>query len=119
MYAETQLNIMQNEERLHTPSIFFHRDCVQCRAFGAGEKKDTCQRDCDYFKMFKVKDRDGLPQPTDQSFPLTHCKQRDENDCWFYYTYAIRNQTKEVFVVEQLGMTGLQISLIKNTPFIF
>ena len=100
-----------NAKRRKIPSIFFFdRDCVQCRAFGSGEKKDTCQRDCNYFEMVKVKDRDGLPQPTDQSFPLTHCKQRDENDCWFLYTYAIRNQTKEVFVVEQLGMSGLRIS---------
>lgn len=83
---------------------YFHRDCVQCRAFEAGEKKDTCERDCSYFQLVKVKDREKLPQPTDQSFPLTHCKVRDENDCWFYYTYAIRNHTKEVYVVETLGM---------------
>uniref|UniRef100_A0A8D3DTN9 Integrin beta n=1 Tax=Scophthalmus maximus TaxID=52904 RepID=A0A8D3DTN9_SCOMX len=79
-----------------------HKDCVQCRAFEAGEKKDTCERDCSYFVLIKVKDRDRLPQPTDQSFPLTHCKERDANDCWFYYTYAIRNDTKEVYVVENL-----------------
>ncbi|KAG7236603.1 hypothetical protein INR49_000726, partial [Caranx melampygus] len=79
-----------------------HKDCVQCRAFDAGEKKDTCARDCSYFNLMKVNDRDKLPQPTDQSFPLTHCKERDANDCWFYYTYAIRNDTKEVYVVETL-----------------
>uniref|UniRef100_A0A8P4G366 Integrin beta n=1 Tax=Dicentrarchus labrax TaxID=13489 RepID=A0A8P4G366_DICLA len=79
-----------------------HKDCVQCRAFEAGEKKDTCERDCSYFQLIKVKDRNQLPQPTDQSFPLTHCKERDANDCWFYYTYAIRNDTKEVYVVETL-----------------
>ncbi|TNN47677.1 Integrin beta-1 [Liparis tanakae] len=79
-----------------------HKDCVQCRAFEAGEKKETCERDCSYFQLIKVKDRDKLPQPTDQSFPLSHCKERDANDCWFYYTYAIRNDTKEVYVVETL-----------------
>ncbi|XP_068196203.1 integrin beta-1-like [Antennarius striatus] len=79
-----------------------HKHCVQCRAFEAGEKKDTCKRDCDYFQLMKVKDREKLPQPTDQSFPLSHCKVRDDNDCWFYYTYAIRNETKEVYVVETL-----------------
>uniref|UniRef100_A0AAQ4PT48 Integrin beta n=1 Tax=Gasterosteus aculeatus aculeatus TaxID=481459 RepID=A0AAQ4PT48_GASAC len=79
-----------------------HKDCVQCRAFEAGEKKDTCERDCSYFQLMKVKDRDKLPQPADQSYPLSHCKERDANDCWFYYTYAIRNDTKEVYVVETL-----------------
>ncbi|KAK5919970.1 hypothetical protein CgunFtcFv8_023817 [Champsocephalus gunnari] len=79
-----------------------HKDCVQCRAFEAGEKKDTCEHDCSYFQLIKVKDREKMPQPTDQSFPLTHCKERDANDCWFYYTYAIRNDTKEVYVVETL-----------------
>ncbi|KAJ4936747.1 hypothetical protein JOQ06_001333 [Pogonophryne albipinna] len=29
-------------------------------------------------------------------------QERDANDCWFYYTYAIRNDTKEVYVVETL-----------------
>uniref|UniRef100_A0A8C7KAK6 Integrin beta n=1 Tax=Oncorhynchus kisutch TaxID=8019 RepID=A0A8C7KAK6_ONCKI len=45
--------------------------CVQCRAFGTGEKKDTCERDCSYFNLIKVKDRDKLPQPG-QAFPLMH-----------------------------------------------
>uniref|UniRef100_A0A674A899 Integrin beta n=1 Tax=Salmo trutta TaxID=8032 RepID=A0A674A899_SALTR len=80
----------------------FHRECVQCRAFGTGEKKDTCERDCSYFNLIKVKDRGKLPQPG-QAFPLMHCKERDANDCWFYYTYAVNNKTeKEVHVVETL-----------------
>lgn len=87
---------------------------MQCRAFEAGDKKDTCERDCSYFQLIKVKDRDKLPQPTDQSFPLSHCKERDANDCWFYYTYAVRNDTKEVYVVETLGMIGLTSSEILN-----
>ncbi|KAK7944664.1 hypothetical protein WMY93_000392 [Mugilogobius chulae] len=74
-------------------------DCVQCRAFETGEKKDTCERDCSYFTMFKVKEQSRHPQPTDQNFPLTHCKERDQNDCWFYFTYAVRNNTNEVYVV--------------------
>ncbi|KTF73932.1 hypothetical protein cypCar_00049792, partial [Cyprinus carpio] len=77
------------------------RECVQCRAFGTGEKKDTCERDCSYFNLIKVKDRDKLPQPV-QAFPLMHCKERDANDCWFYYTYAVNNTEKEVHVVETL-----------------
>lgn len=88
--------------------LCFHRDCVQCRAFGDGEKKEMCQKECSYFNLIKVKDRKDLPQPTDQSFPLTHCKEKDANDCWFYYTYAItKNSTKEVFVVEKLGTVTL------------
>lgn len=67
-----------------------------------------CQKECSYFNLIKVKDRKDLPQPTDQSFPLTHCKEKDANDCWFYYTYAItKNSTKEVFVVEKLGTVTL------------
>ncbi|CAB1340774.1 unnamed protein product [Coregonus sp. 'balchen'] len=79
-----------------------HKECVQCRAFGTGEKKDTCKRDCSYFNLIKVKDRDKLPQPG-QAFPLMHCKERDANDCWFYYTYAVNKTEKEVHVVETLG----------------
>lgn len=80
------------------------RECVQCRAFGTGEKKDTCERDCSYFNLIKVKDRDKLPQPNDASYPVMHCKERDANDCWFYYTYAVNNNTeKEVHVVDTLG----------------
>uniref|UniRef100_A0A8D3DSA1 Integrin beta n=1 Tax=Scophthalmus maximus TaxID=52904 RepID=A0A8D3DSA1_SCOMX len=30
-----------------------HKECVQCRAFGTGEKKDTCERDCSYFNLIK------------------------------------------------------------------
>ncbi|XP_054478597.1 integrin beta-1a [Anoplopoma fimbria] len=78
-----------------------HKECVQCRAFGTGEKKDTCERDCSYFNLIKVKDK--LPQPNDASYPVMHCKERDANDCWFYYTYAVNNNTeKEVHVVDKL-----------------
>jgi len=79
------------------------RDCVQCRVFQAGDKKDTCDSDCSYFTLIKVSDRDKLPQPNDQSYPLSHCKERDANDCWFYFTYAVRNDTNEVVVLEKLG----------------
>lgn len=82
-----------------------------CRAF-PGEK--SCEN-CSYFDLVKVADRDKLPQPTDQSFPLTHCKVRDENDCWVYYTFAIKNQTKLVYVVEKPGKGEASPSrLMKN-----
>uniref|UniRef100_A0A8C2X3C5 Integrin beta n=1 Tax=Cyclopterus lumpus TaxID=8103 RepID=A0A8C2X3C5_CYCLU len=80
-----------------------HKECVQCRAFGTGEKKETCERDCSYFNLIKVKERDKLPQPNDATYPVMHCKERDANDCWFYYTYAVNNNTeKEVHVVDML-----------------
>ncbi|XP_022609751.1 integrin beta-1 isoform X1 [Seriola dumerili] len=79
------------------------KECVQCRAFGTGEKKDVCEQKCSYFNLIKVKDRDKLPQPNDASYPVVHCKERDANDCWFYYTYAVNNNTqKEVHVVDTL-----------------
>ncbi|XP_023696185.1 integrin beta-1 isoform X1 [Paramormyrops kingsleyae] len=78
-----------------------HKDCVQCRAFGTGEKKSTCERDCSYFTLEKVKDREKLPQPV-QAFPLMHCKERDADDCWFYYTYSVSNTSEKiVHVVEE------------------
>ncbi|KAI1901375.1 hypothetical protein AGOR_G00033750 [Albula goreensis] len=79
-----------------------HKDCVQCLTFGTGEKKDTCKQECSDFKLIKVSDQDKLPQPV-QTLPLVHCKERDANDCWFYFTYSINNNTeKEVHVVEKL-----------------
>ncbi|XP_019748462.1 integrin beta-1-like [Hippocampus comes] len=91
-----------------------HKECVQCRAFQTGEKKDTCERDCSDFVLIKVKDREKLPQPTDQSFPLTHCKERDDDDQWFYYAIAIRNNTKEVYVVEMPARGVMPIGLVTN-----
>ncbi|XP_062386733.1 integrin beta-1-like isoform X2 [Sardina pilchardus] len=81
-----------------------HKECVQCRAFGTGEKKETCERDCMYFHLEKVKSRADLPQPG--SAPLiSHCKERDANDCWFYFTYTSKDDgTKAVHVVETAGL---------------
>lgn len=90
--------------------VFFCRDCVLCRAFPS---EKSCAN-CSYFDLVKVADRDKLPQPTDQSFPLTHCKVRDENDCWVYYTFAIKNQTKMVYVVEKPGMREAPSSRVRQ-----
>ncbi|KAJ8375991.1 hypothetical protein SKAU_G00065710 [Synaphobranchus kaupii] len=81
-----------------------NRDCVECRAFGTGDKKDTCDRDCGYFNLIKVKDRDKLPQPWGD-FEVAHCKERNINDCWFYYAY-VNNTEKEVHVAETLESDG-------------
>lgn len=51
--------------------------------------------------------KDKLPQPTDTAYPVMHCKERDANDCWFYYTYAVNNNTQtEVHVLDKLGRPG-------------
>ncbi|KAM9323096.1 integrin beta-1-like [Pholidichthys leucotaenia] len=81
-----------------------HRDCAYCVTF-----EKPCQKNCSYLTIKPVKAREDLPQPTDQSFPLAHCKERDVNDCWFYYAYTIRNFTQEAFVVEKLDCPSEEI----------
>nr|QBF54091.1 integrin beta 1/meGFP fusion protein [Cloning vector PBQP-IntB1-EGFP2x] len=73
-----------------------HKECVQCRAFNKGEKKDTCTQECSYFNITKVESRDKLPQPV-QPDPVSHCKEKDVDDCWFYFTYSV-NGNNEVMV---------------------
>ncbi|XP_023597744.1 integrin beta-1 [Trichechus manatus latirostris] len=77
-----------------------HKECVQCRAFNKGEKKDTCAHECSHFNLTKVENRDKLPQPG-QVDPLSHCKEKDVDDCWFYFTYSVNgNNEAIVHVVE-------------------
>lgn len=84
--------------------LYFHRDCVQCRAFDKGEKKETCSQECMHFNMTRVESRDKLPQPG-QPDPLSHCKEKDVDDCWFYFTYSVNsNGEANVHVVETPGM---------------
>uniref|UniRef100_A0A3Q3BI13 Integrin beta n=2 Tax=Kryptolebias marmoratus TaxID=37003 RepID=A0A3Q3BI13_KRYMA len=77
-----------------------HKDCVQCLAFKTGEKKETCEQDCKNFKLIEVPEREKLPQPTEPELAI--CKERDENDCWFYFTFSIKGDTKEVHVLKTL-----------------
>lgn len=85
--------------------LYFHRDCVQCRAFNKGEKKETCSQECMHFNMTQVESRDKLPQPG-QPDPLSHCKEKDVDDCWFYFTYSVNsNGEANVHVVETPGMS--------------
>lgn len=98
--------------------LFFHRDCVQCRAFDKGEKKETCSQECMHFNMTLVESRDKLPQPG-QPDPLSHCKEKDVDDCWFYFTYSVNsNGEANVHVVETPGMNtvfpALPSSLLLN-----
>ncbi|XP_039609504.1 integrin beta-1a isoform X1 [Polypterus senegalus] len=74
-----------------------HKECVQCRAFETGEKRETCPTECMYFNLTKVSNRDKLPQPG-QASALTHCKERDARDCWFYFTYAVNNSESDIHV---------------------
>lgn len=83
--------------------MHFNRECVQCRAFNKGEKKDTCAQECSHFNITKVENRDRLPQPG-QVDPLSHCKEKDVDDCWFYFTYSVNgNNEATVHVVETPG----------------
>ncbi|XP_026061497.1 integrin beta-1-like isoform X2 [Carassius auratus] len=79
-----------------------HKDCVQCRAFGSGDKKDTCEKECTNFDLIMVKKKEELPPPNEQPY-INHCKERDANDYWFFFTYATRNDnTVVVHVAEEL-----------------
>ncbi len=83
--------------------VFPHRDCVQCRAFGTDDKKETCDKECSYFNLVTHKKKEELPQPNDQPY-INHCKERDANDCWFFFTYATKNDSSiEVHVADELG----------------
>ncbi|XP_068091869.1 integrin beta-1 isoform X2 [Hyperolius riggenbachi] len=73
-----------------------HKECVQCRAFQKGEKQADCKTLCSHFNLTIVDSRDKLPQPG-QVDALTHCKEKDAEDCWFYYSYSV-NANSEVHV---------------------
>lgn len=92
---------------LSVPTDCCLRECVQCRAFNKGEKKDTCAQECSHFNLTKVESRDKLPQPV-QVDPVTHCKEKDIDDCWFYFTYSVNgNNEAIVHVVETPGRQRL------------
>lgn len=47
-----------------------------------------------------MESREKLPQPV-QVDPVTHCKEKDIDDCWFYFTYSVNsNGEAHVHVVE-------------------
>uniref|UniRef100_A0A8C9T220 Integrin beta n=1 Tax=Scleropages formosus TaxID=113540 RepID=A0A8C9T220_SCLFO len=72
-----------------------HKDCVQCRAFGSGEKEKTCEEDCRYLDLIIVENLSELPESTHPT-----CKERADNDCWFYYTYSVNGTQEIVHVVK-------------------
>lgn len=58
---------------------------------------------CSHFNLTKVESRDKLPQPV-QVDPVSHCKEKDIDDCWFYFTYSVNgNNEAMVHVVETPG----------------
>uniref|UniRef100_A0A3Q4H7K1 Integrin beta n=1 Tax=Neolamprologus brichardi TaxID=32507 RepID=A0A3Q4H7K1_NEOBR len=76
--------------------------CETCPTCPGVCKMKTCKEECSYFNLITVKDRNKLPQPNDYPYPVMHCKERDANDCWFYYTYAVNDTEREVHVVDKL-----------------
>lgn len=75
---------------------------MECRAFGTGARKDRCDIDCAYFYMTKVKTRDDVERLMSefQGDPVAHCKERDEDDCFFYYSYMVTPSGKKVTVAQ-------------------
>ncbi|KAG7474198.1 hypothetical protein JOB18_003747 [Solea senegalensis] len=62
-----------------------HVECVECRAFGMGEKKDRCDQICGYLGVTMVETKDDLPQ---QGGTVKLCKMRSQDDCFFYYSFS-------------------------------
>ncbi|XP_026136716.1 integrin beta-1-like isoform X2 [Carassius auratus] len=67
-----------------------HKDCVECIQFNTGSKKQTCGKECSAFNVTSVKTKEELPQQID----INHCKERDVDDCLFFFTYATKNDEK-------------------------
>lgn len=73
-----------------------HKECIQCKAFQKGEKKDTCD-ECKDFKLIKVDDRESLPKLNEHRTVMP-CKEKDADDCWFYFTFVSNNTNNDVTV---------------------
>ncbi|XP_016096812.1 integrin beta-1-like, partial [Sinocyclocheilus grahami] len=72
-----------------------------CQQFGTGSKKHTCEIDCRSFSLTAVKTKEELPQPNDQPY-IDLCKERNVDDCWFFFTYATKNDDNiDVLVAEK------------------
>ena len=110
----SSLSLLQGLHELGERMVnnFCLRECVQCRAFNKGEKKDTCAQECSHFNLTKVESREKLPQPV-QVDPVTHCKEKDIDDCWFYFTYSVNgNNEAIVHVVETPGRSQRMPSIV-------
>uniref|UniRef100_A0A8C1MBM3 Integrin beta n=1 Tax=Cyprinus carpio TaxID=7962 RepID=A0A8C1MBM3_CYPCA len=78
-----------------------HKDCVECKQFSTGSKKHTCEIDCRSVNVKPVKVKEELPQPNEQPY-IYHCKERDVDDCWFFFTYTTKNDDNiDILVAEK------------------
>ncbi|XP_077431321.1 integrin beta-1-like [Vanacampus margaritifer] len=57
-----------------------HADCVDCRAFGKGPKKDTCEAECNYLILTKVASKVDIRAPCRM---ISH-----EDSCYFYFSVS-------------------------------
>lgn len=63
-----------------------------------------------------MESREKLPQPV-QVDPVTHCKEKDIDDCWFYFTYSVNsNGEAHVHVVETPGRSPGCVALLLTVP---
>ncbi|XP_072108159.1 integrin beta-1-like [Mobula birostris] len=69
-----------------------HRDCVQCKAFNSGPKKDICDQ-CG-FEVTMVEHKNQLSKQ--------QCVFRDVDDRWFYFSYVVNDQNVPVVHVLKL-----------------
>uniref|UniRef100_A0A8C4QTB9 Integrin beta n=1 Tax=Eptatretus burgeri TaxID=7764 RepID=A0A8C4QTB9_EPTBU len=65
-----------------------HKDCVQCKQFQTGPKA----KDCDQVCLLKVEQVDFHEQFQGQQ----KCKAKDENNCWFFFTFNKDDGTVKV-----------------------
>ncbi|XP_054637435.1 integrin beta-1-like isoform X2 [Dunckerocampus dactyliophorus] len=57
-----------------------HAECVECRVFGTGSKKDRCEDECSYLILTKVQSKEDISAP---------CKMISREDsCFFYYSIS-------------------------------
>ncbi|XP_019728522.1 integrin beta-1-like isoform X2 [Hippocampus comes] len=57
-----------------------HAECVDCRAFGTGPKKDRCEAECNYFILTKVESKEDIQAPCKM---ISH-----EDSCFFYFSIS-------------------------------
>ncbi|XP_032831479.1 integrin beta-1-B-like isoform X1 [Petromyzon marinus] len=62
-----------------------HKDCVQCKVFKKGPKAAVCEERC---RTLNVVSMAQLKQPGELD-SLMHCKAKDEDDCWFFFTFTL------------------------------
>ncbi|XP_064410733.1 integrin beta-1 [Latimeria chalumnae] len=79
-----------------------HWDCVECRLFNKGRKKDVCNQECNFFRLVVVNSLEQIPQPG-QEHEITYCKEKNA-DKWF--TFAISNTSGDI-VVHVLSTPGI------------